>query len=78
MSFFLARRRVVSGLKGVKVVQMVIPSRWNSCADAFNAMGLVWKWEQENGNGSPVYMCTPYSTNNNIRESILHKRGQLC
>ena len=31
MSFFLARRRVFSGLKGVKVVQMVIPSRWNSC-----------------------------------------------
>ena len=33
MSFFLARRRVFSGLKGVKVVQMVIPSRWNSCHD---------------------------------------------
>ena len=33
MSFFLARRRVFSGLKGVKVVQMVIPSRWNSCID---------------------------------------------
>ena len=33
MSFFLARRRVFSGLKGVKVVQMVIPSRWNSCLD---------------------------------------------
>ena len=31
MSFLLARRRVFSGLKGVKVVQMVIPSRWNSC-----------------------------------------------
>ena len=31
MSLFLTRKRAFSGLKGVKVVQMVIPSRWNSC-----------------------------------------------
>ena len=35
MSFFLARRRVFSGLKGVKVVQIVIPSRCNSCVGIF-------------------------------------------